>query len=737
MDETEILTAVKRELDRAESFIDGSISIERAAAYDYYYGRPFGNEQDGRSQVVSADVAQSVDSALPALMKIFVSGDKAVEFTPRMPEDVNSAEQATIGCNYVFFTQNNGYALAHDFLKDGLLQKTGVFKWKWDEHEKSVEKRLSGLDDLQFQMVAQQVEASGGEIAEHSEYPGPMGLAHDVLIRTTKKEGRVKVVVPAPEEVLVSPDAEGLDVMEFPFIAHKCRVTRGDLLAMGYKSAVIDELPKGDDEDDFLKDSRDTTEGEAGINERDREHYVYNECYMRLPTRNGGKDELHKVCIVGNTILHDEVTDHIPISIWSPKVMPHEVIGQSLADEVMDIQLIKSTIWRGALDNLYLTIAPRMFVQGDVNLDDAITVKPGGLIRGEAGSNIVPIATPSLIGDAFSMMEYVDQEEESRTGISRMFQGIDPQAINKTATGVTAMINQANARVEMMARNAAEFGFKPLFKGILYLLAKHQSEQLIVRVTNSFTPIEPDAWEKEYDMTCNVGLGTGTKDQQLMHLQALGMDLQAIAQTPFAQQLLDAKKIYNYVQEKAELMGFKDASVFVNDPEGTQPPPPPKPPEVQVAEIEAQTSMQKAQVEQQGKGQELMAKGHLETQRMQQESALKEKELLMEAELERYKAELKAQTELQVAQIREQLQHEREMRRVDVEERSAGRPQNVISIEDREGALKGAADQLSGHGEALNSGLAMMAQAMAELRDAMSRPKTIVRGKDGRAVGVQ
>ena len=150
LDESQILSTLDYQIERSKSFMENRISYERAMAYDFYYGRPFGNEVEGRSSVISQDVAQVVDSATPALVKIFVSGEKAVEFVARGPEDVKSAEQATVGCNYVFFTQNNGYQIAHDAIKDGLLQKSGTVSWYWDEREELKSQNLMGLDDLQF-----------------------------------------------------------------------------------------------------------------------------------------------------------------------------------------------------------------------------------------------------------------------------------------------------------------------------------------------------------------------------------------------------------------------------------------------------------------------------------------------------------------------------------------------------------------------------------------------------------
>src|SRR5688572_17042593 len=612
MEESEVVTALNAELSRAESFLDSRIATERKLAYDYYYGREFGNEVEGRSRVISCDVAQVIDSAVPAVVKVFVSGDKAVEFMPRGQEDVDAAEQATLSANYVFFTQNNGYALAHDFIKDGLLQKTGVFKWKWDKSVTISEKKYQGLDDLTFQMVGQSPEL---EIVAHSAYaapgamPGPTNepppQLHDVTVRQKKEAGRVEIIVPPPEDILISPDAMTLEVMKMPFIAHTPLLTASDLVEMGIEQSVIDMLPKGDEDpsDEERVARADRTDASARLLDdgAKSDYYRYDECYIRLDVDGDGIAELRKICKVGNVILHNETTDHIPLAIWTPKVMPHEVVGISLADDVMDLQLLKSAIWRQMMDNLYLTNAPRMFAQGDIEMDDVLSVKPGGVIRGGMGSQLTPIVIPFTAQHGFSMLEYVDQEEEVRTGISRLFQGIDPQSINKTATGVNALINQANARVELIARNAAEFGFKPLFKGILYLLAKHQQQALMVRLSNKFVPVDPETWNKEYDMSCNVGLGTGTKDQQLMHLQAVGMMTQAIAQSPYGPLLLDAKKIRNQFEKTLNLMGFKDVDEFINDPVGpdgqVQQPPPQKPESVQVAEIKAQTDEKKQQTD--------------------------------------------------------------------------------------------------------------------------------------------
>lgn len=646
MDEKQIVTVVKREIARADSFLNNRISHERKLAYDYYYGRPFGNEKDGRSQIIAADVAQAVDSAVPAIVEIFVSGDKAVEFTPRSKEDVESAEQATIGANYVFFTQNNGYALTHDFVKDGLFQKTGAFKWKWDTSQAMVEKTWQGLDAMTVEVLQKNLEASDGELIGINSYVDPQaGIElYDVTARIKKTAGKVKIIVPPPEELLISPDATTLEVMDMPFIAHTPLLTASDLREMGIEQSVIDELPTGDEDDANETTTARQQHNNTNAVEEDEEEdlYRYNECYIRLDEDGDGVAELRKICIVGTKILHDEPTDHIPIAIWTPKVMPHEVVGVSLADDVMDLQLLKSTIWRMTMDSWYQAVYPRMFGKGDIDMDAVMSLVPGGYIQGGPNSELMPIEVPFTGQSGFQMLEYADQEKDARVGFSAMGPGMDPDSINKTATFVREMTNQTNARAKLIARNAAEFGFKPLFRGIMYLLAKYQQQALMVRLNNKFVPVDPETWNKEYDMTCNVGLGMGSKDQQLMHLQLLGQDIQAVAASPYAPVLLTPEKIFNFFEKKANLAGFPDAEQFMKkpvNPDGTPAPlpPPPKPEAVQVAEIKAQTDQQAKAMDVQAEGAKMQMDERREAAQAQADMAVEQQKASLTLQIEREK----------------------------------------------------------------------------------------------------
>lgn len=678
MGDDEFKAVVLNEINLCKDYIESEVARKRALAYDYYCGQPYGNEVEGRSKVVSQDVQQTIDAAVPAVVKTFVASDKAVQFEPRGPEDVKSAEQATDLCNYLFYTQNNGFQLVHDCIKDGLLQITGMFKWFAEDQDTSVKETYMGLDEGQWTML---LNDPAIEVTAHSEMPiaGPTGevmVLHAAEVRRKKTVKRYRVCVVPPEEQLISPRALSQDVDEAPFIGHATLKTKSQLLEMGYSEADLDGITTHDDMS-FSIVSGERTERNLSMTDRGEttdpsmKRYRYYECYIRSDFDGDGIAELRRVCMVSETILHNEETDHIPLAYWSPKVMPHEPIGQSMAEEIMDLQYEKSMLRRQANDNLYLSNAPRLEVASGVEIDDVLNNVPGGIIRTDAPGKVNPIAVPFVANHAFTMIEYLDAEIETRTGVSRLFQGIDPNSLNKTATGVNALMNAAQARIELIARNFAENALKPMFKGLLYLLGKYQDKELTIRLKNNFVPIDPRAWTTEYDMTVNVGLGTGTKDQQLQGLMALGQYMQMVGQSPFGQHLLDAKKAYNFGQKLSELNGFKDVSIFLNDPDQSPPPPPPGPPEsVQVAQIKAQADKEKAQMDAQASQAELQQKGQmdqaalaqeaqLEMQKAQIQDALERHKMRMQADLERYKAELKAEVDAHVGAMRAQADAQR------------------------------------------------------------------------------
>lgn len=751
MGDDQLLSFCTREIEKASEYLQNDIAAQRAQSYDYYWGKPFGNEVEGRSQVISRDVQQSIDSVKPGLIETFIASDRAVEFSPRSAEDIEGAEQQTDVCNYVFYSWNNGYQLVHDCLHHGLLQKTGVYKWYWEKEETFEEETLQGLDDQALEELTKAAPQHGAEIIAHSEYEldsgfGPMTV-HDVTVKTRKEGGKAKVCVVPPEEFLISPSATSHLADEAPVVGHVTLKTFSELLEMGIPRSILEETA-GVAESEMSQEgvARETRNGKFSDHENDgsvdpsQRRYRYYELYMLVDYDGDGIAERRQVCLLNKTkVVHNEPAEMVPMSWWSPKILPGEAIGMSVADDLRDIQFVRSVIRRGALDNLYLTNMPRTYINesADVNLDDVLTVRPNGIIRGRgpASDAIQPIVVPFVSDRAFQMDEQMAQEGEHRTGISRFVQGTDPNSLNKTATHASIVNQAAHARTKMYARNFAEFAFKPMFKGIQHLLSKYQTEALVIRLRNKYVPVDPQVWSTEYDMTVNVGLGTGNKDQQMAHLQALTQDLAGIAQSPFGPELVDSDKVFNLFKKKCELTGFKDATKFMNDPSAI---PPEKqqqlaqqkqqpPPEIMKAQMQIQADQQTHQADMQFKGQEAQATMALEKYKADAQIELERFKAQKDAELAVFKAELDAQVEMQKAHMQASMQPPAANVNIDANEHMKGAAES----------LKGMAGEQSQGMQQVMQTLAHVANVMAQAAQDMSRPKRIDRDpKTGRAIGV-
>jgi hypothetical protein len=938
MTDEELISLLDQEIEDAREYTENFIGYERAENLDYYFRRNFGNEQDGRSQVVSSDVADTVDWLVPSLLKIFASTDKVVEFSARTAKDVQGAEQSTLACNYVFYTQNDGFLRLYEWIQDGLLQKAGVFKYWWDTSYVVTEESYRGLTEQDYQYLTEDetVEIIEQSMTQEMVQAPPMPgqppqmvpvIRYDCKIKRAKPNSRIKIETVPPEELKISSRSRSANIQDSPFIAHETPKTKEQLISEGYDEEVVERLPVGDSANRNTQEALARRQNSILMADEDiTERTVWvQECYYRVDQDGDGIAELRKICKVGKELLSNEIIPEIPFASWCPKIISHEYFGNCPADDVKDLQELKSAIWRQTMDSLYQANVPRWsVVEGQVDLDDLLSARPGGAVRMTQPGAATPLLMPFVGQQTFPMIEYIDTVRENRTGVTRYSQGLDSDSLNKmldiftsipmadgskkllkdvvagdvligsdgkavtvskahpiadperayrlrflsgeeiiaggehlwtvqtqwdkstgrsrvlntdaiyerkldfdeniyipriqrpmfgddvglpidpyilgywlgnghawsprfttmdqeivnrfaewaksnnceilvdrhqnagkaityyvkgglykslrdldlirrndsddydvigkhipkiylqssyaqrlellrglmdsdvchhsgalvvfsqkagrlandvirlveglggwpgvsdvdpgdcgkegveyfniafhifdnpfwlerkavkwsppkrnintqpivliepvsirpmrcltvdaadglfcigyrftvthnTATGINIITNMSQQKVELYARIAAEVGLKNLFRGILRLLAEHQQEAMMVRLNDGYVSIDPSAWQNEYDMTINVGLGTGNKDQQLMHLSQIAMSQAQIAMSPFGQMLISPKEIYNTQAKIAQNAGFKDPGQFWKDPGTQMPPPPPPPPQL-------------------------------------------------------------------------------------------------------------------------------------------------------------
>lgn len=746
MSDREIVAAAAAAVTGSANWLNSTLARQRETALRYYRGDPFGNEIDGRSQVVSRDVAQYIDTVMPSLMRIFGGGDEIVRFEPTQQADEDQAQQATDYCNWIWTQQNDGFMVFHDWFKDGLINKLGTIKIWWDDRPEQVREVYRGLTDAELKALGDDPDIEVGETTP-TQVPlvGPDGVpvmvpAFDAVVTKTNKIGRVRVEAVPPEEFGFGRRAKS--DTDAGILYHRTRKTKTQLLEAGYDKDIVSRLFAGDQGDllgevitRFEDVDDNPTRNVAGTPDDDVEVI---EAYLHLDIDDDDRTEYVKVCYSGSILLDVEEVDDHPFANVTPIPMPHRMVGLSMADQLMDVQLTKSTVWRQVLDNLYLVNSPQVeAVVDQVNIDDLLNRRPGGVVRVKQPGMTRPLVTPALGKEPYTMIEYLDTVAEQRTGATRYNQGLDANTLNKTATGINLIQNAAAQRIELIARVYAETGVKRAFRRILQLICKHQQKSRVIRLRGKWVEMDPRAWHDNMDMTVTVGLGTGNRDQVMAHMNALlQTDLEIVKLQGGVQgPLVTASNVYNKLKKLVEAAGLKGDG-FYTDPDSdeakamaaqkAQQPPPVDP---KVEETKAKIAMQQ---------QEGQARLQLDAQKATQAAELErwkaEQQFALEAWKAQQEAALKAQGMERDAMMRERdADHTRAM---------AERTTAASETEAQEtGGLRQAAEALTQAAMAMQQAGAVQAQAIVEavaaMRDEMASEVELVRGPDGRAAGTR
>lgn len=664
MTEDDVRYITDREIYDSYSWTFGKIATERAKAEQYYLGLPVGDLSaptiPGRSSIVSTDVSDTVEWLLPALIEIFTAGDDVVEFTERKAQDEGAAEQTTDLVNYVFYQQNPGWYVLYTWFKDALIQKNGIVKAWWDPTPETVREEYHGLTDIQMAMLLQD---NSVKPVEHSAYPDPvaaqamqqqfqqaqqqyqmelqqhasqppqpgqpqqpppqppqppspqsMPMLHDVALVRTTQSGQVRLDNVPPEEFLISRMSKRIGDGA---CGHRVKRTVTYLRQQGY--ANVDDITSDTIADPSLNQEaivrRSLEDAPYGFEDSDgngdetmREVWL-TEWYTQIDFDGDGIAEWRKIVRAGNAILENVPCDGPPFVSLCAVPLPHLFFGMSPAEQAMPVQRLKTTLWRALIDNMQMQINGRVWaVKNQVNLDDLLTNRPGGVVRVESPNSVGALQQGmSDTAGAYQLLDYADAAKQDRTGVTKYTQGSDADTLNKTAAGLENITQRSDQRIKLIARIFAETGVKDLFRLIQKLLAQYQDRSMTMKLRGEWVDVDPRAWKNQYDMTVNVGLGTGDKTKAVQHLMLLGQAQQHLmtvgAATP--------ENLYNAAKKLPPLLGFKNADEFFTDP-AKQPPHQPQP---NPALIEIQAKQQSKMAEIQAQAQSTAQQNALEDAR--------------------------------------------------------------------------------------------------------------------------
>lgn len=685
-DMRQLAAILDREFRIADAYHSQLARLQRQA-FEYYEAQPFGNEVEGRSQIILPDVQEATDYMNQSVLRTFVSGDHTVEFEATDEADEEAAGEATAAMNYIFMRQQDGYRILYDCLNDGLLRKIGIIKTVMETVEKVHTERVQ-VDPVQLGMMPDEVEVV--EATDNGDGTVTATIKH----HTTEKRF-VDYAVPTVEFRFI-PQARHEDHADY--IAHVCEKTRSDLIEMGFDREQVYRLPAHSrpfvvnrNESDRL-DQYITDETTPAL-----EKVLLCEEYPRIDMDGDGIAERLKIYRVETEILIEaetgkpsiETVEEQPFAVFCPFPRAHRLVGYSLADKVMDIQLARSFVARQMFDGMAFANMPRPVV--DTNMADVDTMNdllspiPGSPIRVKGGvAAVQPFQSGFDIGKSMQAMEWLTGERESRTGITRLNQGLDADALNKTATGTALMQSQGQQQEEMIARQLAETVGRLFCKK--YRLMRAEGVPIKVKVDGQYKTVDPSTWPEDINMVVRVGLGSGSKDKRIQARMALI----PIMAEGLPQGLVTPKHTFNMIDGLVRDMGIGQGDDFWLDPdappeldESGQPKQPVQKPDPAMMELQAkqqqaaaqlQLDQQKAQAAQELEGQKAAASIETERQKadaqismqrdkhaleMQQrreqaglEAQLARERMVMEAQLEREAIALKAQTDVHIASNR-------------------------------------------------------------------------------------
>ena len=670
MDTTELQAVLGRQLTQAVGYQNSEVSKSREKLMRDYMGQPMGNEIEGRSQVVSSDVQDTVETQLPDHMQMFASTDQAVQFNPTKKGGEEQAQQATDYVNYIWNVDNNGFLLFYDGFKDALLQKLGLYKAWWNVKETTERRKYSGLTDNQLTLLTQD---KAVKIVERDEYwcdeclqqgipedhpfdqPIPeilarvsqmvgapvaweqyvdFGRRNRVTISRKKVTKRVKCVVLPPEEFLISQRATSLE--DAPFLAHATMMMQSDLIAEGFDPDQVDGIP---DENSRWANTEKTQRfreeqqyAKEEIDRATRELAVY-ECYVRIDWDDDGIAELRKITVAGpehvvlkytdGTEANEEVSEH-PFQDITPIRMPHKVYGVATAELAQSNQYIKTSAIRQWLDNMYNINNAREAISNKVNVEDSLDNKVGSKVRvntdqADVAGHIHPLATLSIGPHIAPLVAYMDQQLEQKTGVTRLGQGLDPDALHSTASGINQLLGRSQQRTLLVAQLFA-FGIGELFRKILRIVVANQDETRTIQLRGEWAEMDPRDWDADMTVSTDVGLGRGTKENQVTTARMMVESTNLLIQMQGGPSgpLVNLHQVSNVYSNLYEAAGVKNTDLYITkiSPEQAQ----------QFAQQQGQQEnpeVAKARMEQEAKAAEMQQRGQIELAKMQGEQDLK------------------------------------------------------------------------------------------------------------------
>ena len=597
LEDDDIVAILDTNIRQSIGYYDSDLARERKKVTDYYNATLPKPAHDGNSKYVSQDVYDSVESMKAALLETFSSGNKIVKFAPQGYEDVTLAAVCSAYTDYVLFRQNDGFGLFRSVIHDGLVARVGTAKVFWQESFEEDLKEFEGLtqDELDMVLAEEDVDLVDSKEDENGLLSG--------VISTPRETSKVCVEPVPPEELLIESQAVSLSTVNF--VAHRTRKTLSELREMGFSEDKLEKIGDSHEDVELETDAEilarhddigaDRGHNSHGYQDQVRNIMVY-EAYIKLDVEGTGVAKLYRVLKAGNVLLEMEETNRIPFVCFAPLPIPHAFYGSNFAEKLVATQNARTVLTRSILDHAMITNNPRyMVVKGGLtNPRELIDNRVGGLVNVSRPDAISPMPQASLNPFVFQTLQLLDEDKEDNTGVSRLSQGLNKDAIShqNSAAMVEQLATMSQQRQKIIARNFANQFVKPLFHMIYQLVLENEDQQKIIDLSGEYVQVNPSMWEDKRDVIVQLHLGYG--EQEAESQKHLAMH-QMFSQDPILAPMYQPQNAYTLVKDTMEKAGILNVSDYLTSPDQLPPPQPDPAQEMQMQIAQKQIELQERQ----------------------------------------------------------------------------------------------------------------------------------------------
>lgn len=579
MDEQQLLHLVESALENCS---DDGLAREISEHNGYYMGElPEPSKSKFLSSVRSMDSFDVVESDMPSLVRTFLGSHSPMQFDPTSNSkiDIAQAEEKTEYINYIIKHAPNSYKVIFDWMKDGLIS-FGVLKFDYVEETQVKELVYKGINEQEQEMLLADLDADKN-LKEVEVIIDEDEEEREVRFKIKQDKKYYKLINIPPENFRITQGSSCLEDAEM--VGHEEILTRSDLVQMGYDKDLVNELSeeylddKGINDERFRNeggDERTNTPNAYDTQHNPNEYLTVQFIYMKLDDDDDGIAERRRIVKVGNRILDNEQVEIIPYAVLSSIPVPHKLIGLSRVAIAKHHQKVQTRIRRGILDNIYKVNHPSHIGNPqDIVMDDILTSRPDRFVRTRRRMDprmaVSSLEVPYIGDKALQVTQYIDSAATKSLGVQSANQGLESDRLYKeSATRFQGVQDNLKAKIELVARNYAETGFRQLYEGLAWMVAHYQREDFEIKVLGKQLTIDPRAWRYDHKVSTTVGLAADNSDSIVANIGGLLQLLQQFQDKQMS--IVDEKKIYNVTAKLVEKMGFNDVSQALNDPEKPQ-----------------------------------------------------------------------------------------------------------------------------------------------------------------------